>query len=116
MIIFISIAASSDKPDISSKSVLVLDLTQVYKEQEQNDPLGSFTGKSDDDIPGLYRAVQLIEHAKTDNKISGIYIKCIDNANGFAASDELRNALIDFKTSKKFVIAYGDLISHYPSR
>ena len=111
MIVFISIAASSDKPDISSKSVLVLDLTQVYKEQEQNDPLGSFTGKSDDDIPGLYRAVQLIEHAKTDNKISGIYIKCIDNANGFAASDELRNALIDFKTSKKFVIAYGDLIS-----
>jgi protease-4 len=53
----------------------------------------------------------MIDYAKTDNSVKGIYMKCDDNANGYAASEELRNALIDYKKSKKFVIAYGDVIS-----
>ncbi len=111
MLVFVSIAASSDKPNIASKSVLVLDLTKEMKEQLQEDVLGSFTGNDDSNIPGLFQTVRLIENAKNDDKISGIYIKCIDNVNGFAASDELRNALLDFKKSNKFVVAYGDVIS-----
>lgn len=111
VLIFVSIAASADKPNIAEKSVLVLDLNKMYLEQEQTDPLSSLTGNIDDNIPGLYDIVRLIEHAKKDDKIKGIYIKCNDNVNGFAASEELRNALADFKTSKKFVLAYGDVIS-----
>ncbi|WP_207496654.1 signal peptide peptidase SppA [Aridibaculum aurantiacum] len=111
LIIFVSVMASSEKPAVAAKSVLVLDLTKEYREQEQEDPIGSFTGNAENNVPGLFQMVRMIEHAKTDDKISGIYIKCIDNVNGFATSDELRNALTDFKTSKKFVIAYGDLIS-----
>jgi protease-4 len=53
----------------------------------------------------------MIAFAKGDSAIKGIYIKCEENANGFAASEEIRNAIIDFKQSKKFVIAYGDVIS-----
>jgi protease-4 len=41
-----------------------------------------------------------------------LYILCNDNnPNGFAASEELRKAVLDFKTAKKFVIAYGETIS-----
>lgn len=111
MLVVVSIAASSDKPKIANKSVLLLDLTKQYKEQQQEDPIGSLLGKTDGDIPGLYQLVRMIEHAKTDDKIKGIYIKCTDNVNGFATSDELRNALLDFKSSKKFIVAYGDIIS-----
>ncbi|MFN5640973.1 MAG: signal peptide peptidase SppA, partial [Sphingobacteriales bacterium] len=39
------------------------------------------------------------------------FIKAEQNANGFAASQELRKALQDFRLSKKFVIAYGEYIS-----
>jgi protease IV len=111
MIIFISVAASPDKPEIGSKAVLVIDLSKEYKEQEQSNPIAAFTGNADDNVPGLYDVVRLIAHAKKDNNIQGIYLKSIDNANGFATSQELRAALADFKTSKKFVIAYGDVIS-----
>jgi protease IV len=111
VLVFISIAASPDKPDIGSKAVLVLDLGKQYQEQEQDDPLAALTGNADVNVPGLYDVIRLIGHAKKDNDISGIYIKSLDNANGFAASEELRNALADFKTSKKFVVAYGDVIS-----
>lgn len=98
--------ASKDKPQIPSKSVLVIDLSQTFHEQKQNNPLSVVSGV--DDVPGLYDVIRLINHAKTDNDISGIYIKAAENSNSFAASNELRNALLDFRASKKFIIAYGD--------
>jgi protease IV len=107
----ISVAASSDKPDIGSKAVLVVDLTKAYKEQEDESTLSSFTSNFDSNLPGLYDVVRMIRYAKTDNSVKGIYIKCDDNNNGFAASEEIRNALVDFKKSNKFVIAFGDVIS-----
>lgn len=111
MLVFVSIAASADQPEIADKSVLLLDLSIPLREQEQSDAMAMFTGNNDKNMPGMYDVIRLIRHAKTDDRIKGIYIKCVDNANGFATSEELRTALTDFKTSKKFVIAYGDYIS-----
>lgn len=104
-------AASPEKPKVADNAVLVLDLTKQYKEQKDENTIGTFTGNADNDIPGLYDVVRMISYAKTDNSVKGIYIKCDDNVNGFAASEELRKALTDFKKSKKFVIAFGDVIS-----
>ncbi len=104
-------ATSGDKPDLGKKGVLVLDLTKQYKEQREESALNSITGKADENVPGLYDVVRMIEYAKSDSAVKGIYIKCDDNANGFAASEELRGALLDFKQSHKFIIAFGDVIS-----
>jgi protease-4 len=104
-------AMSDDKPDIGGKGVLVVDLTKQYKEQRNNNPLNTLRGNADENVPGLYDVVRLIGYAKKDSSIKGIYIKSDDNANGYAASEELRNALADFKQSRKFVIAYGDVLS-----
>src|SRR5918993_2440009 len=112
LFIMIALAGSlteKEKEEIESKTVLMLDLSQRFSEQEQDDPISEVFG--DDEAPGLYDVVRIIRHAKGDKNISGIYIQANGNNNGFAASDELRNALLDFKTSKKFVIAHGDLIS-----
>ena len=100
-----------DKPKVASKAVLVLDLSKHYKEQEEESPINNLTGNADDNVPGLYDVVKMIAYAKGDSAVKGIYIKCNDNANGFAASEELRHALLDFKQSHKFIIAYGDVIS-----
>ena len=101
--------AQKEKEKIADKSVLVLDLGQRFSEQEQEDPFDVLMGESK--TPGLYDVVRMIKHAKGDKNISGIYIVANGNSNGFAASDELRNAILDFKTSKKFVVAHGDMIS-----
>jgi len=102
---------SDKKPDLGGKGVLVLDLTKEYKEQKSENPLNILRGNADENMPGLYDVVRMISYAKKDSSVKGIYIKSDDNANGFAASEELRNALIDFKQSRKFVIAFGDVIS-----
>jgi protease-4 len=89
----------------------MLDLSNEFKELAQEDAIGEIVNRGEGAIPGLYDAIRLIRHAETDNNISGIYIKAEGNSNGFAASDELRNALQHFKTSKKFIIAHGDGIT-----
>jgi protease-4 len=107
---FVGGLASKDKPDITAKSVLLLNLGQHYKEQKQENPLSLISGEGKD-VPGIYDVVRLLRKAKTDKDISGIYIIANGSPNGFAASEEIRNALLDFKQSKKFIIAHGDVIS-----
>ena len=53
----------------------------------------------------------MIKAAKNDTLIKGIYIQGAGNGNGFAASEELRKALEDFKSSKKFIWSYGETMS-----
>jgi protease-4 len=103
--------ASKEKPRVEAKSVLVLNLSQDFKEQEVDNPLSTFSNNEEMDVPGLYDVVRLITKAKNDKNISGIYIIADANPNGLAGSEEIRNALMDFKKSRKFIIAHGDVIS-----
>ena len=101
--VLISIAGSlaSRKPEpVAAKSILVLDLSQQFKEQAQEDELGSLMNRSGSTTPGLYDAIRLIRHAETDANVAGIYIVANGNANGFASSDELRNALRAFAAAR----------------
>jgi protease-4 len=102
-------AVSKDKPEVASNSVLMLDLSKPYPEKTQSDPFAELSGEGNP--VSLFNVLRLIQHAKTDDKIKGIYIDANSNANGFAASNEIRNALLDFRKTKKFVIAYGDVMS-----
>jgi len=111
MVGLVSSLSSPGKPDTGSKAVLMIDLDEEIHEQVKENPFAAFNSDNQFNQPGLYDMVRLIRHAKSDSSIKGIYIKCIDNANGIGTSEELRNALLDFKTKNKFIIAYGDVIS-----
>src|SRR5882672_33764 len=77
---------------IGSGSVLVIDLGQHFKEQEQKNYLSLLKSEGEEDVPGLYDVIRLLKKAKTDRRIAGIYIKADGSPNGFAASAELRAA------------------------
>lgn len=102
----ISSLTTKSKPEIASRSILELDLSHLYHERMIQSPLASISSESD--APGVFDVVRLIENAKSDNNISGIFVRADYNVNGFATSKEIREALIDFKRSKKFILAYGD--------
>jgi len=103
--------AAHDQTTVASKSVLVIDLSKHFPEQPMINPIASLRGDPDDNVPGLYSVVRLINMAATDSSVKGIYLLANENANGFATSLEIRNALLAFKKSKKFLIAYGDYFS-----
>ncbi|MES2882329.1 MAG: signal peptide peptidase SppA, partial [Bacteroidota bacterium] len=100
---------SKDAPQVAANSVLVIDLSEALPEMPVANP---FDIISDEEKPvSLTHALRLIEHAKTNEKIKGIYIIANNSALGFAGSNEMRNAIVDFKKSKKWVIAYGDVMT-----
>lgn len=110
-IIGVIASSSSDVPEIKPRSVLVLDLSETFPEQSKEDPFAAFMNTTDKEIPSLYDIVRMIKVAKTDTLIKGIYIKGAGNGNGFAASEEIRKALEDFRSSKKFIWSYGEVMS-----
>ncbi|MCS3795328.1 signal peptide peptidase SppA [Niastella sp. OAS944] len=102
---------AEEKERTGGQAVLVVDLSRNYPEIGVENPLARFTGKDGENMPSLYDVVRMIKYAKTDTAVKGIYIKCASNANSGGSSQEIRNAIIDFKRSGKFVYAYGDVIS-----
>jgi protease-4 len=102
---------SPARPAVGAKAVLVVDLSQTYKEQGVDNPLANFDGEDEYDVPGVYDIVRLIHHARSDSAIRGIYIKCNNDPNGFATNEEIRQAIAEFRKVGKFVYAYGENIS-----
>lgn len=104
-------ALSKSAPAIAGKSVLEIDLSKKYDERPVTDFQSVLQAEALEETPSFYDLIRLIEKAKDDKNIEGILLKANGNANGFGNSDEIRNALIDFKASKKFIIAYADVMS-----
>lgn len=100
---------SSKQSVTGEKAVLVVDLSQHFSEVEQPNPVSAISGDRSSP-PSLYDMIRLIRHAKNNAAVQGIFIKCGNNANDFSSSLEIRNAITDFRSSGKFVIAFADAI------
>jgi protease-4 len=111
LLVIIGKALAPEKVVIDPNAILVVETSQPYGEQRIANPLNTLLKGKSGDIPGLYDVVRLIDYAAKDDNIKGIYLKTDGNPNGFATSEELRNALLKFKRSGKFVYAYGEGIS-----
>ena len=57
---------------------------------------------------GMKNIIDNIKFAKTDDKIKGIYLDLSSVQMGMATMEEIRNALLDFKESKKFIVSYSE--------
>ncbi len=117
LFIFIGIVAvvsAGDEKEVVVKdnSVLKLKLGKSLIDRQPINPLAKFGIGDDEDLVGMNRIFQVLEAAKEDTKIKGIYI---DTRNlpggGIANYSALRKALLDFKSSGKFIYAYGEYYS-----
>ncbi|WP_139923829.1 signal peptide peptidase SppA [Hymenobacter sp. DG01] len=108
LVALIAAAASSDKEvTVASNSVLELKLDKPIGEREFNNPLSGFTGGQSSSI-GLDELKAAIRRAKADDDIKGIFLNLELVQGGMASMEEIRNALLDFKKSGKFVVSYTD--------
>lgn len=105
-------SAINSKPavHVASSSVLLLDMNTRFSEQPRQNSFARLSGGSGYNA-GLYDVVRALEQAKTDDKIEGLVLKLGPTANGWATLQQLRAAVKDFKTSGKFVYAYGENIT-----
>lgn len=103
------LATSDTKPSVSEGTVLHIELSGDLHERAADNPFATLLGNSSTfQSQGLKDLLTAIKEAKQNDKVKGIYIECgVLNAD-FASLQELRQALLDFKKSKKFILAYGD--------
>lgn len=101
-------ASGGEKVSVEKNSLLLIDMDEPLAEQTLKNSLGAITGNPTSTI-GLNDVLASIKAAKTDDNIKGIYIKLGVSPNGWATLQEVKNAILDFKTSKKFVISYGEI-------
>jgi protease-4 len=108
-----AIVASGDKPaSISNNSILVLKAGVPIPDRGNPNPFAGFdvVNMTLTPTPGLNEILKNIEKASSDNKIKGILIENGLLNSGWATTEEIRNALKEFRGTGKFVISYTDYI------
>lgn len=88
-------------------SVLYMDLSSEIQERSGSNPFSGFD-LSGNEKQSLDVILMSLKRAKSDTSIKGIYLKTGNMEGGFATLEEIRNALTDFKSSKKFIYAYSE--------
>ena len=104
------LASGEDTPTVSDNSVLKISLSGSITDQAPADnPIASIFGSNGaTEAQGLDVLISAIQVAKDNNNIKGIYIEGGALQSDYATNEELRRALLDFKKSKKWIIAYAD--------
>lgn len=106
ILIIVGLVANASKDtttNIKEQSILHLVLNNDIVERSSDNPFKNFDimNLDQEKQPGLTEMVALIHAAATDEKIKAIYLDIDEISGGLASIEEIRNALIDFKKSKK---------------
>lgn len=99
------IASSSSTTKIENNSVLVLKLDGNMAEQEEENMMNSLQGVPELSFEGTMKA---IKKAKDNDKVAGIYLEAGQFGADLAQAEEIEKALLDFRKSGKWIIAYGE--------
>ena len=101
-------AASAGNTQVNENSVFTLSLSGRLDERVANNPLSELTGQVSKNL-GLDDILTAIKKAKDNEDIKGIYLEAgAFMADTPASAHAIREALLDFKKSGKWIIAYGD--------
>ncbi len=114
-VLLLIIAGATSSPSsttLAEHSVYRLDLKGSLVERVTDDPVSDMFGS----VPGYEQEVKIgledilanIKLAKENSNIEGIYMKGGELSMGFASAKQIRDALLDFKESGKWIVAYAD--------
>ena len=104
------IASDSASTKVEENSVFVLKLNgEIEERATDNNPLSLLLGQADMSVMGLDDVIASIEKAKENDDIKGIYLEGgVASFDSPATAQQVRDALADFKSSGKWIIAYAD--------
>ena len=113
MISSLSKSDAESSTTVKPNSLLYMKLDYDIPDRTVDNPIGSFNFSSMEtqESTGMTTILHNIEHAKTDPNIKGIYLELSSIPTSTATLQEIRNKLIEFKESGKFIITYGESYS-----
>jgi len=115
-LVFISMLSTPSK-DVKKNSILELSFDNAIMESQMDQSVSLFD-LSKQSSTYLIDIINSINNAKTDDNIKGISLKLDGISCGATQAEDLRDALVDFKKSGKFIYSYsnsGTQLSYYIS-
>ena len=109
----IAAASSKEVVEVNENSLLVAKFNKQIIDRADKNPLSKLMSGSlaFNDEMGLDQILKDLEKAKADDNIKGIFLRLSNVPSGSATLGEVREALLDFKTSGKFIYAYADIFT-----
>ena len=113
MIASIMTFSSEKKTEVKENTVLKLNLSQNILDRVPSNPLAAFNWETmeSDKTLGLNELLDNLQKAKEDPNVKGILLECPSSGADMAIAEEVRNALLSFRESGKFIFAYADMYS-----
>lgn len=103
------VAAGEATKNVSDNTVLVINLQGTMEERSESNIIDEIMGEGAGTI-GLDDMLNAIKKAKENDNIKGIYLEAgLFAPDSYASVQAIRNALLDFKKSGKWIVAYGDI-------
>lgn len=107
-----AVGSSQETTALKDNSVLKLDLNHPIVENVSDDEnpfkdLGGPFADNNESI-GMVQIREALRRAAADSHIKGIYLQAHYPQAGYAQLEEIRNALLAFKKSGKFIYSYGE--------
>ena len=102
------VASTETTTNVKDNTVMVLNLNSTMQERAE-DNVFSMLSNTNSEMLGLEQVLNAIKKAKDNENIKGIYIEGgMFSSDSPASSQALRKALLDFKKSGKWIVAYAD--------
>lgn len=116
ILVLVGAAGSMQTKTIIAKgSILKIDFSEMITDAPSTDSFAgiNFSTMESTPILSLLQTLRAVETAATDERIEGIYLRLngIGGVEGNAVMEELREALVQFKESGKFIVAYNEAYS-----
>ena len=114
IMIFVGMAGTmsqTTKAIITPQTIVKIDFAENISEAPAKNPMAGFdyTTMTMPKNTHLLKVLQSIEAAKGDERVKGIYLNFTGTGGATTgAMEEIRTALVDFKQSGKFVVAYNE--------
>lgn len=113
IVIIAGIISSKDNESVNVEpnSVIHVSFNTPIVERATKSPLDELdlSGLNGSKNTGLNDILAALKRAESDDNIKGIYLDVSGVQAGMATIEEIRNALLDFKKSKKFILAYSEV-------
>ena len=112
IIILVSAGSGSETIEIKENSILHLTFGGPIPDRSSDNPFSSlgFNGLGDTPM-GLNEILDNLDKAAANPSVKGIFLDLTNLMTGIATIEEIRNALLDFKKSGKFIYAYSEVFS-----
>lgn len=102
------VVASEGSYTAPDNSIMRITLAGELNERDEQDAIGALMAGGNTEVLALDQLLKAIDNAAKTENVKGIYLEGGSLSGNPAMLEELRQALVEFKKSKKFIISYGD--------